>query len=266
MKPFLIDTLGVTSVGTVGTCWGSYFEVHASADALVRAGFSGHPYHPNVMSDYGEDEEAQYELINGVGGAQYFFPTPGDSDTLRPGGLAEQTLDVVKATNSAALRYAHFFSFSRFSFMKLKIHALMAILTGVIWRIRKWRPVWITPIMNCLTSLLHISNVNVGRKEVNHNYIHLKKYYTYSRIENYILLSLCVLRLFAFTSFQVCKCHTYYERWLAIKSSKSLKACSEHSLSSPCVKKPCGQSYSSIVNCNAEIVQHNLQQQQQRQQ
>ncbi len=26
---------------------------------------------------------------------QYYFPTPGDSDTLRPGGLADTTLDDV---------------------------------------------------------------------------------------------------------------------------------------------------------------------------
>ncbi len=66
----------------------------------MRAGFSAHPYHPEVMADYGEDEEAQYELINDVGGAQYYFPTPGDSDTLRPGGLADETLDVVINVNT----------------------------------------------------------------------------------------------------------------------------------------------------------------------
>ena len=51
LKPFL-DSLGVTSVGTVGTCWGSYWVVHASADPLVKAGFAAHPFHPETMAEF----------------------------------------------------------------------------------------------------------------------------------------------------------------------------------------------------------------------
>ncbi len=82
-------------MGTVGTCWGSYVVVHTSTYDLVNAGLAAHPYHPEVIADFGEDEEGIYNDINAVGGAQYYFPTPGDSDTLRPGGLADNTLDTV---------------------------------------------------------------------------------------------------------------------------------------------------------------------------
>ncbi len=44
--------------------------VHASADPLVKAGFAAHPFHPETMAEFDEDEEAQYELINEVGGGQ----------------------------------------------------------------------------------------------------------------------------------------------------------------------------------------------------
>lgn len=65
----------------------------------MRAGFSAHPAHPGIMAMFQEDEEMQYELINEVGGAQYYFPTPEDSDHVKEGGLAEQTLDVVRHIN-----------------------------------------------------------------------------------------------------------------------------------------------------------------------
>ncbi len=93
----------------------------------MKAGFATHPAHPGTMADFGEDEEAQYELINDVEGSQvckfytkysmndicfnyrkinfqYYFPTPGDSDTLRPGNLADNTLDDVR--NNPRLPYS----------------------------------------------------------------------------------------------------------------------------------------------------------------
>ena len=97
LKPYL-EASGVTKVGVVGNCWGSYFVEHVSAaDSFVRAGFSTHPSHPGAMDGFGESEEAIYGQVRDNGAAQYFGNTPQEGDTTRPGGLADQTLDVVSS-------------------------------------------------------------------------------------------------------------------------------------------------------------------------
>ena len=55
MRPYLTAELGATSVGVVGTCWGSYLALHASAadPGLVRAAFSAHAAHPKIMAQFG---------------------------------------------------------------------------------------------------------------------------------------------------------------------------------------------------------------------
>jgi hypothetical protein len=63
--PYLRDTLGVTSVGTVGTCWGSYVVVHTSTYNIVKAGLAAHPYHSELAELFvSEDEVDLYEQIN----------------------------------------------------------------------------------------------------------------------------------------------------------------------------------------------------------
>ncbi len=96
--PFM-QALGITTIGTVGTCWGGYFIVHAGAYPEVRAGFGAHPAQHIMIGLIQDDltEEEQYEAINAVGGAQYYFPTITEADTVRPGGLADQTLDTVSS-------------------------------------------------------------------------------------------------------------------------------------------------------------------------
>ena len=69
--------------------------MHTSSDPMVRAGFSIHPSHPGAMEDFGEDEEAIYLEVNDNGAAQYFGPTPDIGDNLRPGGLAQNSIDLV---------------------------------------------------------------------------------------------------------------------------------------------------------------------------
>ena len=56
MLPYAKDQ-GCTTFGAIGTCWGSYMVVRMSADALVSAGVSMHPSHPNMIPQMGEDEE-----------------------------------------------------------------------------------------------------------------------------------------------------------------------------------------------------------------
>ncbi len=96
LLPFM-SAIGINSVGTVGTCWGGYFIVHAGAYPEVKAGFGAHPAHHSLITVTGDvlTEEEQYLDINDAGGAQYYFPTITENDSVRPGGLADQTLDTV---------------------------------------------------------------------------------------------------------------------------------------------------------------------------
>ncbi len=63
---------------------------------LIRAGFNVHPSHPAIMEGFSEDEEFFYTEANARLTAQFFAPTPGDSDTCRPGGMAEESIDIVQ--------------------------------------------------------------------------------------------------------------------------------------------------------------------------
>ena len=83
-------------MGSVGTCWGSYFVTHVSSeDPLVKAGFSVHPSHVSHMEDFGESEEDIYQGMQDNGNVQYFGNTPDTGNSTRPGGLADSILDPV---------------------------------------------------------------------------------------------------------------------------------------------------------------------------
>ena len=94
IAPYLTSQ-NATSVGIVGTCWGSYLVMHASVDPLVRAGVSVHPAHDIIMADLGEAEGPLYLDVNANGAAQYLGPTPDAGDNLRPGGLADVSIELV---------------------------------------------------------------------------------------------------------------------------------------------------------------------------
>ena len=93
LLPYL-GQAGAQQVIPVGTCYGSYVVVHAAAESggLVTGGVSIHPSHPPLMAMNGEDEAAVYRNISSP---QYFMATPGDSDTVRPGGLASSIMQTV---------------------------------------------------------------------------------------------------------------------------------------------------------------------------
>ena len=48
---------GCQSIGSIGTCWGSYPVIRMSSHPDIKAGISMHPSHPGVMQNLGEDEE-----------------------------------------------------------------------------------------------------------------------------------------------------------------------------------------------------------------
>merc|ERR1711936_76782 len=91
LLPYLIER-GAQSVAVVGTCFGSYIVAHTSGDSmgLVKAGVGIHPSHPELMVMAGEDEATVYSNIQSP---QYFMATPDSSASVRPGGLAEETIE-----------------------------------------------------------------------------------------------------------------------------------------------------------------------------
>jgi len=94
LMPYLMER-GARSVGAVGTCYGSYVVMHLSSEGfggfgLMSGGVSIHPGHPGVMAEYGEDEAEVYSHISSP---QYFMATPDTPESLRPGGLAEVTIE-----------------------------------------------------------------------------------------------------------------------------------------------------------------------------
>ena len=82
------------SVGVVGTCFGSYIVMHASASGVgfIKGGVSIHPAHPGLMESADEDEASIYSKIKSP---QSFMDTPDSSETVREDGLASQVIDNV---------------------------------------------------------------------------------------------------------------------------------------------------------------------------
>merc|ERR1712215_578663 len=80
------------SVGVVGTCFGSYIVMHASASGVgfIKGGVSIHPAHPGLMESANEDEASIYSKIESP---QSFMDTPDSSETVREDGLASQVID-----------------------------------------------------------------------------------------------------------------------------------------------------------------------------
>ena len=80
---------GATSLGALGTCWGSYMVVRECAYDQFKAGVSWHPSHSPIMGLLGEDEK---QLITKIGCPQLFMPAGADAESCKKGGLGEQVL------------------------------------------------------------------------------------------------------------------------------------------------------------------------------
>ena len=78
----------------MGTCFGSYVVMHTAefGGDLMAGGVSIHPSHVSMMENHGEDAAEVYSHITSP---QYFMATGETSDSLRPGGLAEEILETV---------------------------------------------------------------------------------------------------------------------------------------------------------------------------
>merc|ERR1711892_515716 len=84
-----------SSIGLIGTCWGSFPVVRLSMLDTISAGVSMHPSHVKMLADAGEDEaqvlglikSPQLFLVEGQGSS--FLPVP---DSIKPGGLSEKVL------------------------------------------------------------------------------------------------------------------------------------------------------------------------------
>merc|ERR1711892_649924 len=84
-----IEKESPSSIGMVGTCWGSYPVVRLSMLDTISAGISMHPSHPTALASAGDDEKAVLELIK----APQLFLVEGDAgDSVKTGGLSEQVL------------------------------------------------------------------------------------------------------------------------------------------------------------------------------
>lgn len=86
---------GCTSVGAVGTCWGSYVVLKLSSyteyNRIIeyKCGVSIHPSHPIMCELFGENEE---KVLEAVKGKHLFMPAGNDSESAKLGGLAEKSL------------------------------------------------------------------------------------------------------------------------------------------------------------------------------
>lgn len=88
LRPYLADR-GVTSFGTIGTCWGTYVTVKLSTLPEFSAGVSMHPSHSPMMLLLAENEE---EVLRSIQSPQLMMSAKTDSPNVKPGGLAEQVL------------------------------------------------------------------------------------------------------------------------------------------------------------------------------
>jgi len=80
---------GASSLGALGTCWGSYMVVRECAYAQFKAGVSWHPSHPPLIGLLGEDEKA---MLGSISCPQLFMPAGADAESCKAGGLGEQVL------------------------------------------------------------------------------------------------------------------------------------------------------------------------------
>ena len=71
---------GATSLGALGTCWGSYMVVRECGYEQFKAGVSWHPSHSQVARLLGEDEE---QLLANIQCPQLFMPAGADAESCK---------------------------------------------------------------------------------------------------------------------------------------------------------------------------------------
>jgi len=86
--PFL-SKQSPSSIGLIGTCWGSYPVVRLSMLGTVNAGVSMHPSHDRLLETAGEDQE---EVLGLVKSPQLFLLEGDAGDSLKAGGVSGKVL------------------------------------------------------------------------------------------------------------------------------------------------------------------------------
>jgi len=93
--PYLQDQ-SPSSIGLIGTCWGSYPVVRLSMFDDISAGVSMHPSHDKLLAAAGDDEAAVLSLVKSpqlfLIEGKTFSKNFGIGETFRPGGLTERIL------------------------------------------------------------------------------------------------------------------------------------------------------------------------------
>ena len=107
---------------------------------LMRGGVSLHPSHPPMMAEAGEDAATIYSNIRSP---QYFMATSDTSDTLRPGGLADQLIETVRR-RPAYTTYKHSVTCRRI-LTSTTSPASTASSTAATCPTPRWRPAWTPP-------------------------------------------------------------------------------------------------------------------------
>lgn len=83
------EKLGAKTIGTIGTCWGTYMTVRLSSYVEVKAGISMHPSHTPVIGMLSENEE---EILKEIKSPQMFMPAGNDDPNVKVGGLGKKVL------------------------------------------------------------------------------------------------------------------------------------------------------------------------------
>ena len=86
--PFL-SKQSPSSIGLIGTCWGSYPVVHLSMLGTITAGVSMHPSHDRIMETAGENQE---EVLGLIKSPQLFLLEGDAGDSLKARGVSGRVL------------------------------------------------------------------------------------------------------------------------------------------------------------------------------
>lgn len=88
----LLKSKGVTSIGAIGFCWGSYGVVKLSCEKKIAAGVSCHPSLRIGPMFFG-DAESEENQLKSAGCPLAFFPAGNDPEHYKDGTLAKVVKD-----------------------------------------------------------------------------------------------------------------------------------------------------------------------------
>lgn len=87
--PYLQKERGISTFGTIGTCWGGYNAVRLASYPESEWSVIFHTSHPGLIESLGEDEAAIYQEINHD---MLLLNSAWEPESVRAGGLMDQIL------------------------------------------------------------------------------------------------------------------------------------------------------------------------------